>query len=108
MSKPIIDKAEVSIEFPDKFYHGSFGRDCRFDVTADEHGAHISLDRAGEDHRHVEFHLHYHLLGDILKALGPALTHTEMLPHEREALQNAARELDKTLGKKPRARSKQT
>ena len=106
MSKPIIDKAEVSIEFPDKFYHGSFGRDCRFDVTADEHGAQISLDRGGEEYRHVGFHLHYHLLADILEALGPALTHTEMLPHEREALQQAAQKLDKTLGKKRRAKAK--
>ena len=66
MSKPIVDKAEVSIDFPDKYYHGSFGRSSRFDVELDAQGLHISLDRPGEEQRHVGFHLHYHLFTAIL------------------------------------------
>ena len=32
---PIIDKAEVSVYFPDKAYIGSFGRHSQFDAYAD-------------------------------------------------------------------------
>ena len=37
MKHPITDKAQVSIDFPDKFYVGSFGRNSSLDVTADDH-----------------------------------------------------------------------
>ena len=43
MSDPIPDKAQVSIDFPHKFYMGSFGRESRYDVTADEHGVDVVL-----------------------------------------------------------------
>ena len=104
MSQPITDKAEVSIDFPDKFYHGSFGRSSRFGVKADEHGAEISLDRPGEQRRHVTFHLHYYLLADIIAALGPALAHADILPQGREKLSAAVRKLDKDLEKRSRSR----
>lgn len=32
---PIADKAEVSVDFPDKAYMGSFGRHSQFDAYAD-------------------------------------------------------------------------
>ena len=41
MSKPIPDKAEVTLEYPDKFYIGTFERTARFDAHLDENG--ISL-----------------------------------------------------------------
>lgn len=69
MSQPIIDKAEVSIDFPDKFYHGSFGRSSRYDVKVDKEGVHIALDRSGEEKRHVAFHLHHLLFSGILDAV---------------------------------------
>ena len=74
MAKPIIDKAEVSIDFPDKFYHGSFGRSSSFDVKVDSDGYHISLDRPGEEHRHVSFHLQHHLFGNILDAIAEQIS----------------------------------
>ena len=104
MSQPIADKAEVSIDFPDKFYHGSFGHSSRFDVKADEYGAEISLDRAGKEKRHVTFHLHYYLLADIIAALGPALAHARMTEQERARLIAAARDLDDALSKPAPAR----
>ncbi|MEZ5856910.1 MAG: hypothetical protein R3D67_20030 [Hyphomicrobiaceae bacterium] len=73
MSNPITDKAEVAIDFPDKFYMGSFGRESRFDVTADKEGMHLHLNRDGAEKRHVGFHVHYYLLEDILAALGEAV-----------------------------------
>ena len=74
MSKPIIDKAEVSIDFPDKFYHGSFAQTSRYDVKVDEHGVHIALDRDGEEQRHVAFHLHHLLFSGILDSIAEAIT----------------------------------
>jgi hypothetical protein len=63
---PIPDKAEVSIDFPDKFYIGSFPRDAKFDARAENDGLFIKLTRTGENRRQVEIHLHHQLLADIL------------------------------------------
>ena len=96
MSKPITDKAEVSIDFPDKFYMGSFGRESRFEVTADAEGVHIHLDRPGEERRHVGFHLHYFLLEGIVETLGEAISNVKDLPeHHRQRLREAAEALAK-------------
>jgi len=79
MSDPIPDKAEVSIDFPDKFYMGSFGRESRFDVSADLDGVHIHLDRSGDEKRRVGFHLHYDMVAGILRAVGDALKNVDGL-----------------------------
>ncbi len=96
MSKPITDKAEVSIDFPEKFYMGSFGRESRFEVTADRDGVHLHLDRQGAERRHVGFHLHYYLLEGILAALGEAIATVEDLPaHHRQRLVEVSKALAK-------------
>ena len=69
MSKPILDKAEVAIDFPDKFYHGSFSRSSRYEVEVDEEGVHISLDRGDGEKRHVAFHIHHQLFAGILGSI---------------------------------------
>lgn len=90
MSKPITDKAEVSIDFPDKFYMGSFGRGSRYDVTADTEGIHLHLDRQDGEKRHVGFHIHYYLLAELLEAAAEAVAKVEKLePHHRERLREA-------------------
>jgi hypothetical protein len=43
MSKPIPDKAEVALEYPDKLYIGTFKRSSRFDAHLDETGISLSL-----------------------------------------------------------------
>lgn len=92
MSTPIADKAEVSIDFPDKFFVGSFGRGSQFDVTADEEGIHLHLDRRDGEKRHVGVHVHYHLLADILASMADAVAAVEPLePHHRERLHEALR-----------------
>ena len=73
MSTPITDKAEVSIDFPDKFYMGSFGRGSRFDLTADAEGIHLHLERSQGEKRRVGFHVHYYLLADLLEAAAHAV-----------------------------------
>ena len=98
MSKPIVDKAEVSIDFPDKYYQGSFGRQSRYDVQVDERGVHISLARNGEEKRRVAFHLQHHLFGEILDSVAEALEGTDDLSDtDREQLNAAADKLKRSL-----------
>lgn len=92
MSKPITDKAEVSIDFPDKFYMGSFGRGSRYDVTADAEGIHLHLHRQDAEKRHVGFHIHYYLLAELLAASADAVAGVEKLePHHKQLLKEAAK-----------------
>ena len=51
--KPITDKAEVAIDFPDKAYIGAFGRHSGFEVSADAEGVTLKLSRPGDDSRTV-------------------------------------------------------
>ncbi len=98
MSKPILDKAEVSIDFPDKFYHGSFSRSSRYDVEVDDTGVHISLDREGEEKRHVAFHLHHQLFASIVTTIAAAVSRRSALSSEdRDRLKKAADKLAKAL-----------
>lgn len=91
MSSPITDKAEVSIDFPDKFYMGSFSRGSSYDVKADDDGLHIYLDRQEGEKRHVGFHIHYYLLADILMASAKAVDGVGKLDaHHKRRLKEAA------------------
>ena len=94
----IVDKAEVAIDFPDKFYSGAFGRDCAFAARADTEGFMIRLVRSGDIRRVVEMHLHHSLFADILHEIAASLHAREPIdtPH-REALLTAAEELAAAL-----------
>lgn len=83
---PIADKAEVSVDFPDKAYIGSFSRHSQFDAFADPESAAIRLVRPGEDRREAVIHLHYGLLADILAELARSLSARAPLdaPHRQE------------------------
>jgi hypothetical protein len=71
MTKPIPDKAEVAVEYPDKLYIGTFEASARFDAHLDETGISLSLHRTGEDNvrKSVRMHFHYGLFADILRDL---------------------------------------
>ena len=98
MSKPILDKAEVAIDFPDKFYHGTFSRSSRYEVNLDEDGVHISLDRQGDEKRHVAFHIHHQLFAGILNSIADQLGRKHTLPElERERLREATEKLTRKL-----------
>lgn len=71
--KPITDRAEVAIDFPDKAYMGSFGRASSFEASADAEGVTIKLARTGEDRRTASLHLHYYLLAGVLADIAAAL-----------------------------------
>jgi hypothetical protein len=101
---PIADKAEVSVDFPDKAYIGSFGRHSQFDAYADADSVAVRLVRPGEDRREAVMHLHCGLLAEILVELAKSLASRDQLdePHRTE-LSEAAKQLCESL--EPRAKA---
>ena len=96
MTKPIPDKAEVAVEYPDKLYIGTFERTARFDAHLDVSGISLSLHRQGnaETRKSVRMHFHYMLFAEILHDL--AKTVAALPPADishREALRDAAKAL---------------
>ena len=99
MTKPIPDKAEVAVEYPDKLYIGTFERSALFDAHLDETGISLSLNRTGADdvRESVRMHFHYGLFADILRDLAktvnvmPAsdLVHRAVLRDAAQALYSA-------------------
>jgi hypothetical protein len=71
MTKPIPDKAEVALEYPDKFYVGTFERSSRFEAHLDPTGIALILERPGSDdvRKSIHMHLHFGLFADILRDL---------------------------------------
>src|ERR1700758_343828 len=95
---PIVDKAEVSVDFPDKAYIGSFGRHSQFDAYADADSVAVRLVRPGEDRREAVMHLHYGLLAEILAELARSLASRDLLDEQhRSELSEAARQLSASL-----------
>lgn len=103
--KPIADKAEVSIDFPDKTYMGAFGHESGFEALAEADDLLIRLVRKGEHRRVVEFHLHYRLLADILGDLAQSIAAQVPIgdPH-RAPLAEAAAALHAALKGSPQRR----
>jgi len=71
MSKRLPDKAEVVLEYPDKFYIGTFERTARYDAHFEQNGVSLTLHRTGggDGQRSVHIHLHHALFADILQEL---------------------------------------
>jgi hypothetical protein len=104
VTKPIPDKAEVALEYPDKLYIGTFERAARFDAHLDKTGISLTLQRTGaaEARRSIRMHLHYGLFAEILREL--AKTASAMPADDAEhrtALREAARALHGALAAKP-------
>ena len=106
MTKPIPDKAEVALEYPDKLYIGTFERTARFDAHLDQAGISLSLYRTGEaeTRKSVRMHFHYafaeilHDLAKTVSAMPPAdAAHRDALREGAKALYGAldARRNDK-------------
>jgi hypothetical protein len=95
---PIADKAEVSVDFPDKAYIGSFSRHSQFDAYSDSDSVAIKLVRPGEDRREAVVHLHYGLLAEILAELARSLSARDPLDEQhRTELSEAAKQLAASL-----------
>ena len=99
MTKPIPDKAEVALEYPDKLYIGTFRRTARFDAHLDETGISLSLHRSGaaDVRKTVRMHFHYALFAEILRDLAKTVSsvppadaaHRDELREGAEALYQA-------------------
>ena len=101
--KRVTDKAEISLEFPDKLYMGSFGREAGFEVQADQEEVLLKLLRPGKERREFTLHLHYFLLADILAEMATALRKEPLQDAiHREPLQAAAKALADALKRKGR------
>ncbi|HMK69944.1 MAG TPA: hypothetical protein VK442_03125 [Xanthobacteraceae bacterium] len=94
MTKPIPDKAEIAVEYPDKLYIGTFEQTARFDARLDETGISLSLHRNGtpDVRKSVNMHFHYALFAEILRDLAKTVA---VLPPadmaHREPLRDAAK-----------------
>jgi len=102
--KPITDKAEISIDFPDKAYMGSFSHDSQYEAHVDETGVTIRVVHPGEERRAVGIHLHWFLFADILDEIADTLA--ERGPPDAvhgEPLREAAAKLAKVAARKPAA-----
>jgi hypothetical protein len=100
MSKRIPDKAEVVLEYPDKFYIGTFERTARYDAHFEQNGVSLTLHRTsgGEGQKSVHIHLHHALFADILQEL--AKTTSALAPDDavhRNELREAAKALCRAL-----------
>jgi hypothetical protein len=58
MTKPIADKAEIALEYPDKLYVGTFERSSRFEARLDSTGIALILERPGTDDIRKSIHMH--------------------------------------------------
>jgi hypothetical protein len=97
-TSPIQDKAEVSIDFPDKFYMGSFPSDAKFEARSEDDGLFIKLIKMGENRRQVEIHLHHYLLADILSEWAVSLANEPPMQEDhRERLLAALAQVENTL-----------
>jgi hypothetical protein len=96
----ISDKAEVAIDFPDKFYMGGFGRDSEFEARAEADGMLIRLVRPGTEKRKVEIHLHYFLLASILEEFAQSVAAQRSIDElHRQPLIKSVRALEAALEK---------
>ena len=107
MTKPITDKAEVAVEYPDKFYIGTFAHTARFDAHIDETGIALTLELPGtvEVRKSVHMHFHHALFADILRELAKtaAALPAADLAH-RDSLRDAAKALYVALETNPKAK----
>jgi hypothetical protein len=103
MTKPIPDKAEVALEYPDKFYLGTFERTARFDAHLDATGISLTFQRPGDvdSRKSVHMHINYGLFADILHDLASTVAAMPVgdLLHQ-ESLAQAANSLHSALVQK--------
>ena len=96
MTKPITDKAEIALEYPDKLYVGTFESSSRFEAHLDATGIVLSDDV----HKSIHMHIHYGLFADILRDLASTVAR---IPKQdvmhREQLTQAVAELSAALVK---------
>jgi len=71
--RPVTDRAEVAIDFPEKAYMGSFGHTASFAALAAADGVELKLAHAGYPKRCVDVHLHWYLFADMIDEIAASL-----------------------------------
>jgi hypothetical protein len=71
--RPVTDRAEVSIDFPEKAYMASFGHTASFAATAAADGVELKLVHGGLPKRTVAVHLHWYLFADVIDEVAAAI-----------------------------------
>jgi hypothetical protein len=71
--RPVTDRAEVAIDFPEKAYMSSFGHTASFAAGAALDGVELKLAHSGGPKRTVGLHLHWYLFADILDEIAASL-----------------------------------
>ena len=94
MTKPIPDRAEIALEYPDKLYVGTFERSSRFEAHLDSSGIALVLERPGADdvHKSIHMHIHFGLFADILRDLAATVARVpkDDVMHRDQLLQAVA------------------
>jgi len=90
MTKPISDRAEIALEYPDKLYLGTFERSSRFEAHVDPTGISLTLEHPGTEdvRKSVHMHLNFGLFADILRDLASTVGHIpkdDVLHHDQLA-----------------------
>ena len=69
MTKPIPDKAEIALEYPDKVYVGTFEHTSRFEAHLDPTGFSLILERLGDEavRKSVHMHINFGLFASVLR-----------------------------------------
>jgi hypothetical protein len=104
LTKPIPDKAEIALEYPDKLYVGTFERSSRFEAHLDPTGISLTLERPGADNvrKSIHMHINFGLFADILRELASTvgrIPKDDILHHDQ--LAQAVTELHKALVDSP-------
>jgi hypothetical protein len=98
--KPIPDKAEIALEYPEKLYVGTFERSSRFEAHLDSTGFALILDRPGEEEvrRSVHMQINHGLFANILSELASSVERIRKddIVH-RDQLARAVAELHRAL-----------
>ncbi len=71
--RPVTDHAEISIDFPEKAYMGTFGHTASFAVAAAPVGVELKLAHGGTPKRCVDIHLHWYLFADVIDEIAASL-----------------------------------
>ena len=99
MSKPIADKAEITLEYPDKLYIGTFGSSSRFEAHIDSAGISLILERSGAEdvRKSIHMHIHFGLFADIIKDLALSVDRLPKDSTHREQITEAVDQLHTAL-----------
>jgi hypothetical protein len=97
--KPIPDKAEVALEYPDKVYIGTFEQSANFDAHLDDTGVFLTLHRGGDEsvRKSMRVHIGHGLFVEILADLAKSISRGMMDENHRAALAQAATALAAAL-----------